>query len=38
MSWHTQAMNTIIEPDKRSRIVLTREIRNAAPDFEMVIY
>jgi hypothetical protein len=29
-SWHTHAMNTIIEPDKQNRIVLTREIRNAA--------
>jgi hypothetical protein len=37
MSWHTQAMNTIIEPDKQNRIVLTREIRNAAPDLETVI-
>jgi hypothetical protein len=29
-SWHACAMNAIIEPDKQNRIVLTREIRNAA--------
>jgi hypothetical protein len=29
-AWHACAMNTIIEPDKQNRIVLTREIREAA--------
>jgi hypothetical protein len=29
-SWHVCAMNTIIEPDKQNRIVLTRDIRKAA--------
>lgn len=38
MSWHTYAVATIIKPDKQNRIVLPREIRNAASDPEMVIF
>ncbi len=35
--WHTQAVNTLIEPEKQNRIVLTREISNVASGFGMVI-